>query len=54
MKIRTDFDYLPIPIRDMDWQAVRDGDEEFGPSGHGATEAEAIADLQAQLAEAED
>lgn len=43
-KIITDFVYPPIPVRTMDWAAYYDGCEE-GPVGHGATEAEAIADL---------
>lgn len=48
-RIRTDFVYPPIPIRNLDWQAVYDDDEpeEEGRMavGFGATEAEAIADL---------
>lgn len=35
----------PIPIRDHDWCAYFDGDEESGCYGYGATEQEAIADL---------
>lgn len=50
MKIITDFVYPPIPIRNFDWVAYRDGDEE-GPQGHGATEAEAIAELMELLDE---
>lgn len=64
MKIRTELVYPPIPIRTMDWQAVLDNyepgepDEDGtyhggGPIGHGATEAEAIADLMVQLEERE-
>lgn len=43
--IRTSHECPPIPTNKMDWAAWIDGDEEFG-SGHGATEAEAIADIQ--------
>ena len=45
--------YPPIPIRNFDWNACVDGDEEYGPSGWGRTEAEAIADLLAQLEDGE-
>lgn len=41
--IVTEFVYPPIPIRRFDWVAHYDDPE--GPTGHGATEAEAIADL---------
>jgi hypothetical protein len=50
MKIRTEHVYPPIPIRQFDWCAV-DDDTYDGPGsliGHGATEAEAIADFQEQ------
>jgi len=51
-KIITRFDYPPIPIRCFDWSAVTDNyDGPGSPHGHGATEAEAIADLQEQLDE---
>lgn len=50
MKIITEFIYPPIPVRNFDWVAYRDGDEE-GPQGHGATEAEAIAELMEMLDE---
>lgn len=43
-KIVTVNVYPPIPIRRFDWCAHYDGREEW-PSGWGATEAEAIADL---------
>lgn len=52
-KIRTDFVYLPIPIRDFDWCATLDGYEPGDPYGEGPTEAAAIADLNAQLDEME-
>lgn len=34
----------PIPIRDYDWCAYEDGQEEAGNYGWGCTEAEAVAD----------
>lgn len=45
-KIITVHEYPPIPIRDWDWVAYWEGDEEAGPRGNGRTEAEAIADLK--------
>lgn len=45
-KIVTENIYPPIPIRTMDWCAYYDGDEESGPRGWGATEAEAINELK--------
>ena len=56
MKIKTRFDYPPIPVRNMDWSAI-DDDTYCGegcPIGHGATEQEAIADLLEQLEVDED
>ena len=45
-RIITNHDYPPIPVRMFDWSAHRDSWEPgWGPVGHGATEAEAIADL---------
>jgi hypothetical protein len=53
--MRTEFVHPPIPIRSMDWAAYDDDDcmcPECHPTiGRGATEAEAIADLQEQLNE---
>ena len=49
LKIRTNYDYPPIPIRDMDWSATLDGYEGGDPIGRGHTEDEAIADLKDQL-----
>lgn len=51
MKIRTSFDYPPIPLRQFDWSAVDDDtyDGEGCPIGHGATEQEAINDLLEQI-----
>ena len=43
--VKTDHIYPPIPIRDNDWLAYFDGEEEDGPQGWGKTEAEAICDL---------
>lgn len=52
MKLRTTHEYPPIPDRRWDWSAVDDDTYEGGcPIGHGATEAEAIADLLAQIEE---
>lgn len=44
-KVITSFIYPPIPDRNMDWCAYRDGTEESGRYGRGATEAEAVSDL---------
>jgi len=63
MTIKTNFDYPPIPVRNLDWSAWDDdtydcsyeGEDETGhhwsssPVGHGATEQEAIDDLLSQL-----
>lgn len=44
--ILTSFVYPPTPVRDHDWCAYHDGDEEYGSwYGWGATEEEALADL---------
>jgi hypothetical protein len=55
VKIITNFDYPPIPIRQFDWSAVTDNydgaEDSHCPIGHGRTEAEAIADLLEQLEE---
>ena len=48
MKIRTEYCAKPIPIRRFDWSAITDDYEPGLPIGHGATEAEAIKDLQEQ------
>lgn len=54
----TSYDHPAIPTRSMDWSAVTDAydadcDEDgffsTHPVGHGATEAEALADLKIQL-----
>jgi hypothetical protein len=44
-KIVTHYVCPPIPIRTHDWVAYRDGEEEAGGYGYGATEEEAIKDL---------
>lgn len=44
-KITTEFVHPPIPLRQFDWSAVRDGWDEDEPIGWGKTEDEAIADL---------
>jgi hypothetical protein len=49
MKIRTSHVCPPIPFRNFDWSAVTDDYEDGHPQGHGATEAEAIADLIEKL-----
>jgi len=50
MKIRTDFVYPPIPLRQFDWCAVDDDTYEPGcPIGWGATESDAVADLLEQI-----
>ena len=48
-KIITSFLYPPIPIRNHDWVAYLEGEEESGPYGYGKTEEEAIEDLKEQL-----
>ncbi len=57
-KIITSFDPKPIPMRQFDWSAVRDGydggdawcggDVHGDPIGYGRTEEAAIADLLEQ------
>lgn len=54
LKIRTNFEYPPIPIRDYDWSAIDDDTYDGAPDSHcpigrGRTEAQAIADLLEQL-----
>ena len=59
MKIKTSFDYPPIPNRNFDWSAwdedTYDGAEDSHPSarviGRGPTESAAINDLLEQLEE---
>ena len=49
-RIKTSFVNPPIPIRDFDWVAWIDGEEE-GFRGHGKTEQEALDELHSELAE---
>ena len=44
-KIITTFVHPPIPSRNCDWQAVREGWEPGEPIGRDETESDAIADL---------
>lgn len=49
--IVTSYDCPPIPDRNHDWSARRDGYDAGDPLGYGATEGEAVADLLEQEAE---
>lgn len=50
MKIVTEYNPPPIPVRDHDWSAIDwDTYDEGAPIGWGKTEQEAIADLMMQL-----
>lgn len=54
MKIRTHFEYPPIPLRCFDWSAVDDDTYDGAPDcncpiGRGVTEQEAIDDLLEQI-----
>lgn len=51
MKIRTECIMPPIQMRDLDWLALIDGQEEDGPYGRGPTEVDALRDLAEQLAQ---
>lgn len=46
IEITTSNVYPPIPIREFDWCAYFDGEEETGRYGWGVTEASAIKDLR--------
>lgn len=48
MKINTSYLFPPIPMREFDWCATRDGYDEGGLQGFGKTEQEAIEDLLTQ------
>ena len=52
-KIITNYDYPPIPIREFDWSAVREGYEPGDLIGTGRTEQDAINDLERQEREME-
>ena len=45
LKIVTTYVHPPIPVRQFDWSAVRDGYEPGAPIGWGSTEQAAIDDL---------
>lgn len=47
--IETSYDPKPIPTTRFDWSAITVDYEPGDPVGHGATEAEAIADLKEQM-----
>ena len=47
-KIITSYDYPPIPTRDYDWSAIREGYDEGDLIGYGKTEQDAINDLVRQ------
>ena len=53
-KIVTHYNPPPIPYRGWDYCAMREGDTGEDLTGHGATEAEAIADLLDMEAAAQD
>lgn len=53
-KIVTHNSFPPIPVRQFDWCAFYDGEEEAGSYGYGATEAEAVADFIENCAEDHD
>jgi hypothetical protein len=48
-KIITVNVYPPIPLRQFDWMAHYEGDEEYGARGYGRTEADAVRDLTAEF-----
>lgn len=48
-KIDTHYWPKPIPMRSADWESVEEDYDLGRPVGRGATQAEAIADLQQQL-----
>ena len=55
MKIKTYFEYPPIPVRDFDWIAYDDDTYDEGSIiGRGRTEQDAIDDLLDQIADQEE
>ena len=44
----TTFDPPPIPLRQFDWKATRDGYEPGDPIGYGKTEEQSLRELQEQ------
>lgn len=53
-KIVTSYIFPPIPLRNTDWLAHYEGEEEKQQYGYGKTAAEAIADLQEMYPEDDD
>ncbi len=53
MKISTNYIFPSIPLRDFDWIAYIEGEEELNINGFGKTEKEAISNLIEQLNESE-
>lgn len=51
--IITEFIYPPIPLRNYDWQAIREDYDEDSLIGYGRTEQDAINDLIQQEKEQE-
>ena len=45
-KIKTTYDPPPIPMRQFDWSATFEDYDLGDPIGHGATEKDALIDLQ--------
>jgi hypothetical protein len=50
-EVKTECIRPPIPIRNFDWVAWIDGEEENGKHGYGETEKQATDDLLTQLGE---
>jgi len=53
-KIITEYVHPPIPMRNNDWRATREGDDEDYIVGWGSTEQDAIDDLIAEEGAAQD
>ena len=53
-KIITEYVHPPSPMRNNDWRATREGDDEDYIVGWGSTEQDAIDDLIAEEAAAQD
>ena len=51
LRIRTEFVHPPIPLRQYDWAAWIDGEEERHIVGRGMTESEAVSELLTTLDE---
>lgn len=51
MKIIITYVKPPVPDQSNDWQAVLEGEEEYGPAGHGETWIDAVQDLLDQKQE---